>query len=212
MKTAAILAVAGVAAAASAQAINIDVANPTLNPGESTTVTLSASFDPADYAMAGILTNVISSVGSTGWSNLALIAPMDGPGTTAGTASATGVDGIIAGQLNFPLAGIYADPTNPIAFWSATYTAPAVVDDPFTVDLSTRTERFDVYIARDRSRSESRLADLVEGSGAINVVPAPASLALLGLGGLAAARRRANRLRGHPIVTAPADPIALLDA
>ena len=190
MKTAAILAVAGVAAAAAAQSINIDVANPTLGPGESTTVTMTAGYGGTDYAVAGIATNFISSVGSDGWSDLALIAPMNGPGTSAGAPSGTGVDGIIAGQLNFPPAMIYAVAANPIAFWSATYTAPAVVDTPFTVDLNTRTSRFDVYVRRDSSLSESRLADLAEGQGAINVVPAPASLALLGLGGLAAARRR----------------------
>ncbi|MEQ8843972.1 MAG: PEP-CTERM sorting domain-containing protein [Phycisphaerales bacterium] len=189
-KAFALVAVAGVAAAASAQSVNIDVANPTLAPGESTTVTLTAGYGGTDYAIAGVATNFISSVGSDGWSDVALIAPMNGPGTSAGAPSGTGVDGIIAGQLNFPPAGIFADDTNPIAFWSATYTAPAVVADAFTVDLSTDTSRFDVYIDRDSATSQSRLADLVEGSGAINVVPAPASLALLGLGGLAAARRR----------------------
>ncbi|MFI4916497.1 MAG: PEP-CTERM sorting domain-containing protein [Phycisphaerales bacterium JB060] len=190
MKTVAILAVAGVAAAATAQSISIDVANPTLNPGESTSVTLTAGYGGSDYAVAGIGTDFISSVGSEGWSDLALVAPMDGPGTSAGAASTSGVDGIIAGQLNFPPAGIYADDTNPIAFWSATYTAPADVAEAFTVDLSTNTSRFDVYIDMMRATSESRLSDLREGAGAINVVPAPASLALLGLGGLAAARRR----------------------
>ena len=189
-KAFALVAVAGVAAAASAQSLNINVANPTLGPGESTAVTLSAGYGGTDYAVAGVATRFISSVGSTGWSDLALIAPMNGPGTSAGAASGTGVDGIIAGQLNFPPAMIFADPTNPIAFWSATYTAPADVADAFTVDLSTSTSRFDVYVARDSSRSESRLSSLNEGAGAINVVPAPASLALLGLGGLAAARRR----------------------
>ena len=189
-KAFALVAVAGVAAAATAQSIEIDVANPTLAPGESTTVTLSAGYGAGDYAVAGIATDFISSVGSDGWSDVALIAPMDGPGTTAGAPSGTGVDGIIAGQLNFPIAGIYADDSNPIAFWSATYTAPAVVADAFTVDLSTDTSRFDVYVERGAALSESRLGDLREGQGAINVVPAPASLALLGLGGLAAARRR----------------------
>jgi len=81
---------------------------------------------------------------------------------------------------------IFADPTNPIAFWQATYTASA----EGVIDLSTDTSRFDVYVSRDSSLSESRLDRLDEGRGRITVVPAPASLALLGLGGLAAARRR----------------------
>ena len=189
-KAFALVAVAGVAAAASAQSVDIAVSETTIGPGESTVVTLSAGYGAGDYAVAGIETNFISSVGSDGWSDVALIAPMDGPGTSAGAPSGTGVDGILAGQLNFPPAGIYADDSNPIAFWTATYTAPADVPDAFTVDLSTDTARFDVYVARDSSASESRLGSLTEGSGAITVVPAPASLALLGLGGLAAARRR----------------------
>jgi len=188
-KAVALVAVAGMAAVASAQyEIQIDVANPTLGPGQSTTVTLAATHD--DWAVAGVQTDFISSVGSDGWSDLALVAPMDGPGTSAGDASATGVDGILAGQLNFPPAMIFADPSSPIAFWQATYTAPDDVTDGFDVALSTDTSRFDVYIDRERSASESRIDQLVEGSGTISVVPAPASLALLGLGGLAAARRR----------------------
>ena len=189
MKTAAILAVAGVAAAAAAQSIDINIANPTLGPGESTMVTLTASYGAGDYAVAGIATDFISSVGSAGWSDVALVSPMDGPGTSAGTPSGTGVDGILAGQLNFPPAGIYADDSNPIAFWSAMYTAPADVSGITVVNLSTSTSRFDVYVDRGSSASESRLGDLTEGSGVINM-PAPASQALLGLGGLPAARRR----------------------
>ncbi len=183
-KAFALVAVAGVAAAASAQSITMSIADATLAVGESTTVTLSAGYGGTDYAIAGVATSVIG--GGDNWSDLALIAPMAGPGTSAGATSGNGVDGIIAGQLNFPPAMIYADATNPIAFWSATYTASA----EGVFDLSTDTSKFDVYVARDRSTSESRLADLQEGAGTITVVPAPASLALLGLGGLAAARRR----------------------
>jgi hypothetical protein len=184
MKTAAIFAVAGVAAAAAAQSITMDIADATLAIGESTTVTLTASYGGSDYAIAGVGTSVVG--GGDNWSDLALIAPMAGPGTSAGVTSGNGVNGIIAGQLNFPPAMIYANPTNPIAFWSATYTASA----EGVFDLSTDTSRFDVYVRRESSLSESRLADLREGAGTITVVPAPASLALLGLGGLAAARRR----------------------
>lgn len=184
MKTAAILAVAGVAAAAAAQSITINVADATLNVGDTTTVTMTAGYGGSDFAIAGVGTSLIG--GGDNWSDMSLIAPMDGPGTSAGLASGNGVDGIIAGQLNFPPAGIYADDTNPIAFWSATYTASA----EGVFDLTSETTRFDVYVARDSSLSESRLGDLREGAATITVVPAPASLALLGLGGLAAARRR----------------------
>ena len=187
MKTTAILAVAGIATAAVADhGIYMDIADATLLVGETTTVTLSAQYGTSstDYAIAGVATSLIG--GGDNWSDMMLLAPMAGPGTSEGLATGNGVDGIIAGQLNFPPAGIYADDTNPIAFWSATYTASA----EGVFDLGTQTTKFDVYVARDSSLSESRLADMAEGRGTITVVPAPASLALLGLGGLAAARRR----------------------
>ncbi|UYV13809.1 MAG: hypothetical protein NCW75_05865 [Phycisphaera sp.] len=184
------------AAGAQTASLNFDVIDPgPLSPGDSTMVFLSAGFDPADYAIAGVLTDVLASAPRdlTGaWSDMALIAPMDGPGTAAGAPSGMGgVSGIIAGQLNFPPAGIYADSTNPIAFWSATFTAPADQPGGYVVDLSTSTSRFDVYTDRRSSLSESRLDGLVEGRGQIWVIPAPAS-ALVLLGGLGAAlcRRR----------------------
>jgi len=183
--------VAFAATPASAQpAITIDVDTPPPAPGQSTTVTLLAGFDPSDWAMAGVATDLVTSVGSDGWSDAALVSPMDGPGTVPGTASASGFDGIIARQLNFIGAGILADPTNPIAFWRATYTAPLDAAAPFDIDLATSTSRYDVYTEESRSAAESRLSDLVEGSGTIRVVPAPASLAALALGLAAVGRRR----------------------
>jgi hypothetical protein len=180
-------------AAASAQTVSIDfeIADPSLLPGESTSVRLIAAFDTFDYAVAGIMTDLLAAAPvdiSGSWSDLALVAPMNGPGTTAGGRHGSGVSGIIAGQLNFPPAMIYGEPQNPIAFWSATFTAPT---DPgwYTVDLTTRTSRFDVYPERASARSESRLGVLVEGAGVIVVVPAPASGCVLAIG-LAATRRR----------------------
>lgn len=171
-------------------AITIDVENPVLLPGESTTVTLLAGFDPSDYAMNGVDTDFVTTVGSEGWSDAQLVAPMDGPGTTRGLPSATGYDEIIAGQLNFPATGgIFADPTNPIAFWRATYTAPTDVTMPLEVDLSTMTRRYTVFIASSSASSESRIDELVEGAATIRVVPAPASSLVLAAG-LAGVRRR----------------------
>jgi hypothetical protein len=171
-------------------AITIEVDNPVLLPGESTTVTLLGGYGGTDYAVAGLATNLVTTVGSEGWSDATLVAPMAGPGTSAGMASATGWDGIVAGQLNFIGAMIYADPTNPIAFWRATYTAPADAAAPFDIDVSTMTTKYDVYVDRQRATSESRLADLTEGAATIRVVPAPASASLLALGLLAMRRRR----------------------
>ncbi|UYV12247.1 MAG: hypothetical protein NCW75_13230 [Phycisphaera sp.] len=186
--TTVVLALAGTALAQ--YEITIDVENPVLMPGESTVVTLKAGFDPALYAMAGIGTGLVVSTGTVGLGDAAVVEPMDGPGHSAGSPSSTGYDGIIAGQIHSASAGLYADPTNPIAFWEVTYTAPLDVAVSFDVDLSTRTRRYDVYVQRTSSFSESHLIELVEGSATIHVIPAPASASLLALGLLAAARRR----------------------
>ena len=187
-----------IAAAAHAQTalngVNIIVEDTTLAPGESTTIRMEAYFDRALYCMGGIATSLVSSTGSVGLSDLRLLAPMDGPGTTAGALSGTGVDGIISGQLHgFIGAGIYGDPTNPMPFWEATYTAPPTTTDPLTIDFLTETTRFDVYLVRDSAQSESRLDVMEEGFARINIVPAPAgALVLAGLV-LPALRRRRSR-------------------
>ena len=184
-----VLGVLGLAAGASAQAITIDVADASFNPGESTRITLSASYASGDYAVAGIATELVINQIQGGLSDLALVAPMNGPGTSPGTLGPGGITGIIAGQLNFPPAGIFADPTSPIIFYEFMYTFPTSLSGPVLLDIETRTSRFDVYIDRASARSESRLADLTEGSALI-VIPAPASGAVLGLGALALGRRR----------------------
>lgn len=171
----------------------IEVAEPILAPGESTTVRLLAGFDSTrDFAVAGIVTSLLADSGGVdiagAWSDVALVFPMNGPGTTFGTPDAGGYAGIIAGQLNFPPAGMGADPSAPIAFWEGTFTAPADAG-AFAVDLSTLTMRFDVYLERDSSRSESRLDGLTEGAATITVVPAPSGAFVL-LGVLALRRRR----------------------
>ena len=190
LRTATLTLLTAAATALAQPAITIDVQNPVLRPGESTMVTMRGGYARPDYAVAGIDTDLVTSVGSTGWSDAAIVPPMNGPATTAGSPSATGYDGIIAGQLNFIGAAIYADPSNPIAFWQATYTAPMDAAAPFDIDLSTMTSRYDVYVSRESSRSVSRLADLVEGSGTIRVIPAAPTASALLLGGLLATRRR----------------------
>ncbi|MEQ9097406.1 MAG: hypothetical protein RIE32_14210 [Phycisphaerales bacterium] len=173
----------------------IEIDQPVLAPGESTTVRLWAGFDSTrDFAMAGVATSLLADSGgvdiASAWSDVVLVAPMDGPGTTFGTPDAGGYAGIIAGQLLFPPAMIPADDSDPIAFWQATFTAPSDAGG-FEVDLSTQTTAFAVYIERSSAISESRLDGLTEGAGTIVVVPAPAGA--LVLFGLLAARRRASR-------------------
>lgn len=185
------LAAASTALAQTAPRIIIEADEPDIpTVGGSTIIRMFAQFDDAsDYAIAGIATSLVSSRGSEGWSDISLVAPMDGPGTSAGLVSGTGIDGIIAGQLNFPIAGVFADPSNPIAFWQARYTVP-MGSGPGVLDLSTQTDRFDVYVDRDSATSESRLGDLIEGSARVTITPAPAtSLALLGLLALGHRRR-----------------------
>jgi MYXO-CTERM domain-containing protein len=97
------------------------------------------------------------------------------------------ITGITAGQIHFP-PPVPANPANPIKVFEATWsTANFAIR---TVDLATRTTRFDVYISATSPASQSRLTTLMEGAGGIEVVPAPSALALLGLGGLVAGRRR----------------------
>lgn len=194
----ALLAAAGVVSLAAPGAhaqtpgeVVIDVDRPVLEPGESTTVRLLAGFGASEYGMAGVMTGLLADAGgvdiAAAWSDAALVAPMDGPGTSAGLPEGGGFAGIIAGKLNFPPTGGMPDP-NPITFWEATFTAPTDAGR-FNVGLSTLTTRFDVYPTREATLGESRLDGLTEGQGRIVVVPAPAGGLVLGLG-LASMRRR----------------------
>lgn len=169
--------------------LDIIVEDDTLQPGQSTTVRLEARFDSSrDYCVAAIGTWLDSSAGAEGLSEIRLVGALAGPGTTAGLAGERGVRGILVGQIN-GLGDIYGDPSNPIAFWEATYTAPLEVLEPFGVELETRTSRFDVYPEMYSARTESRLDGFEDDTATIRVIPAPAGAALL-LGIAMAGRRR----------------------
>ncbi|MEO1008186.1 MAG: PEP-CTERM sorting domain-containing protein [Planctomycetota bacterium] len=188
MTATALLALAGTASAQELIFDLSDIPAGGLLFGETATIRLLAGFEPTDFAFAGVRTDFVTSVGSEGFGDPRLIAPLDGPGTEEGVLSATGVDDIVAGQIS-GLGGIYADTSNPIAFWEVDYTVDTF--DVFEVQLSTDTSRFDVYIDMSSAASESRLADLTEASGSFLVnVPAPGTLAMLGLGAVVMRRRR----------------------
>ncbi|MCW5757337.1 MAG: hypothetical protein KIT54_08890 [Phycisphaeraceae bacterium] len=175
-----------------------------LLPGESTVVSMYAAFPPTEFAFGAIFTDLLASTGSTGWSDLEVPRALHAPGWSEGTPTTMGIEGIIAGQVYFPVAGPEIDLSNPILFWQATYTAPLDITAPFDVYLTTQTGRFEVYISPDSSRWRSYVDVLVEGEATIRVVPAPAPFALLLMGGALVHRRRRSGVLTPP----PAPPTA----
>ncbi len=182
---AAILAVAAAAAHAQTVGVTIDIDEPVLAPGDSTRVRLIATVLDTDYAFAGASLNLLidfdGTPGARGFSDLSILPPMDA-GPSAGVPTDRGIEGLVIGQLHFPAAGIFADPTNPIAFWEATFTAPIDAGGGYRVDLLTETLRFDAWTDRDTAIAASRLDLIVEDSASIFVIPAPAGAAVLTLG------------------------------
>ncbi|MFG0283688.1 MAG: SBBP repeat-containing protein [Phycisphaerales bacterium JB039] len=153
-----------------------------LSPAQPTiTLHLFAEFPAHEWAFAGARLDVLAS--EPGWSDPTLV--LRGPGTTPGSISGSDVLGLVIGQLNFPSTA-WADPTNPIEVWKAEF---AITDfAPRTISIATETRMYAVYPWRDSSVSELR--DSHEGFHEIRVVPAPGALGLLGIGALAATRRR----------------------
>ena len=147
-------------------------------------VRVEAFFSPNDYAVAGVRFNVTAGDGE--WANNVVLAPMT-TGSNPGVIANPSVNGITAGQLNFPPAGIFADPSNPIGCWAADWSTANFAGR--LVPVSTTTTRFDVYGLRTSPVSGPR-SPVSEGRDLIVVTPAPSALALLGLGGLIAGRRR----------------------
>lgn len=170
--------------------IVFDIENDRLLPGQSTTVTLWAAWPSSEYALAGIATDLGITTGADGWSDWRLADRLRAPGTSAGAATESGFTGIVAGQVYFPIAGPEIDLSNPIAFWSATYSAPADVPTAFDIELATLTRSLQVYIHPDSSAAREHLPDLVEGSASIHVIPAPAGALTLAAGLVLARRRR----------------------
>ena len=194
----AVLAAAG-AASAQVEGWIIDVQDPVLAPvghssglPQSTVITVRAKFDGStDYAFAAGELDFIANefgIAGTNWTNNALITPFDPLGTSPGTLEPDGASDITLGQLHFPAAGIYAVTSNPVDVWQIEYTATDFT--PRVIDLSTLTDRFDVYIDSTGLSRSVATGSLMEGAGQIRIIPAPGALALAGIAGLVATRRR----------------------
>lgn len=197
MKTTALVLLAGLASAAAADVMTFDWTvgdtgnnDGVIEPGESAMLTLWVAMDPDQSGNGGGYAGSIFGIFGTGnWgtgsvdSYANLVDSLgNGPGTLQGNNDILGVDSF---QLPSDFNNSF-DSSNPIAVYAITWT-PATYA-PRTVSLGTSGhQNFSVYT--------SASGNSVEYTGAVNdarfqVVPAPASLALLGLGGLVARRRR----------------------
>ena len=166
-----------------------------LSPSQPTaTVTLWIPVPDDLYALAGVLfdAHLDDPAGpgvGTAWSDPMRGPGLDASGTNPGTISPDGlaVLGALPGQLHFPPAGIIADPTDPIAAWSATISTADFTRRDLT--LTTDIERIQFYVSETRATA----IDLIIGDAraTVAVVPAPGVGTALALGlGLAGARRR----------------------
>ena len=179
----------GMAAMASASVTpntyEIRVSNKVSPTEPSTTVEVWAEWDSdLFYAFAAAEWNLL---GDTTGDFSGPASAFSDAGQTDGTPMDGNVTGIVTGQLQFPPGSLFADRSDPILIWSATWSTTDFTDR--TVDLVTATARYSLYVD-DTGLSSDVTSTVIEAVGEIHVIPAPASLALLGLGGLAATRRR----------------------
>lgn len=184
----------------------IRVGDPILGPvtsafPQSTTITVSAKFDSsADFAFATGLFDLVASdplgpgIAGVNWTANTLISPFDFAGTSPGSLTGTGAMDVQPGQLHAPFAGTVGDSSNPVAVWTINYTATDFTMDrviPLATETDPGSKGFWVYETAAGSTSRQILfGSLMEGAGSIRVVPAPASLTLLGVAAAMSLRRR----------------------
>lgn len=195
----AIPAAVGLASAAGAQSVEIEPGAATVAPGEAAPLTVFGDPGPGDYAIAGIEFRVDATGGA--WAdNQHHILPTAAPGSALnpGTIEGSSVVGILVGQLDG--FGFTPEPGR-IRLWSAEFSSAA----EGVFDITTTTSRMAVYA--DNPRGEPwpwRTVTPTEGHARVTVIPAPAGLALLALGGLAVGRRGRDRSR-RPLPWRPED-------
>ncbi len=196
-----LVAVAGLASAAAAQTGSLSIVPSAMTVDSTTTTSFTLSvYADADFGTAvagggyslsatggaGIVTNM--TVGVPDWAALGF--------QDDGHAGDGNYNGVIFGQLIFP-PFIPADPgslldSGPVLI--STFTVTIASDSAGVIDWSTGggVGPFVIEIFTDDGGSGSftQLTDLDFGGAQVNVVPAPSAMALLGLGGLVAGRRR----------------------
>ncbi|MEQ8317579.1 MAG: PEP-CTERM sorting domain-containing protein [Phycisphaerales bacterium] len=186
----------------------ISVDDPILGPvtsafPQSTTITVSAKFDDSvDYAFATGLFDLVGTdplgpgIAGVNWTTNGLISPFDFSGTSDGVLTGTGAMDVLPGQLHAPFIPTIGVSDNPVAVWTINYTATDFSADrvmPLETITDPGSKGFWVYESLAGSASRQiDVGSLMEGMGEIRIVPAPASLGLLGLaaGALCVRRRR----------------------
>lgn len=184
----------------------ISVADPILGPvtsafPQSTTITVSAKFDDTvDHAFASGLFDLVGTdplgpgIAGVNWTTNGLITPFDFSGTSEGVLTTTGAMGVLPGQLHFPIGGTFGDTMNPVAVWTIDYTATDFSADrvmPLETITDPGPKGFWVYESGAGSASRQiDVGSLMEGSGMIRIIPAPAAIGLLGLAAATLAVRR----------------------
>jgi hypothetical protein len=187
---AAVLGVAGLASAQGTMTITWDVSDTgngdgVVEPGESAVATMYAAMDPGATGFAGSIYDI---AGDALWQAGTLnsydnfLDALTNDGTLGAGNSITGIESF---QLP-PLFNPNFDASNPIALYQVVWT-PADYTAALVGFGSQNHLNFDVY-TDDFGTSVPYTGDVFPGI--IKVIPAPASLAVLGLGGLVAGRRR----------------------
>ena len=197
----AIAAVAALAGAATAQDFTITAVAPAaVNPGETYTVEFWGAVSGADFvdgfsAMAGFGVDALGS-GSVASVTEATIADWAAGFGVPGTVNGANVEGISGGQLAnlFGILNPAIDLSNPIMMFTIEVTAGASGSITYVAGNPNVNGGLSFY--PDSQDGASIIAPNDAGttlsmvSATTTIIPAPASIALLGLGGLVARRRR----------------------
>ncbi len=198
----ALAAVAGIASAAAAQTatLNIVASQSVVNSQTTSSITLSV-FASADFGThivgGGFALDATGGAGVVGAMAATPVAWGAGAANDRGDGGDGNYIGLVFGQTVFPDFGF---PPNPASDFTggevlvATFSVEILAGSSGVVDWSTAVDalsQFTLQIFDGGDNSSTVPASFNFGStGAVNVVPAPSAMALLGLGGLVAGRRR----------------------
>jgi len=195
MKTAALIGIVGLAAGAQAQSGSAtwmaDVNAPAGGNTAEVTLSLAMDGDTPFVALSATIFDTLNTIGAehgeiTGWSVLNSLDELTGDLTTTDGDSLFGTN---AGQLT--VFGPFTS-DNPIDVLSFTWEGAQIVESGAEVGYSTATENVTLWMGEDKESAGAVDVsnNIAEAAFGWQVVPTPASAALLGLGGLALARRR----------------------